>query len=304
MFSWERSQRKQGPMGERVVRIAAGDYEAAVSPQTGGGLLCLRFRGTDVLRPGREDATDPLQLSCFPLVPYANRIADGQFVWDGHTQTLPPNMKGEPHPLHGDGWRAPWAVAEASADRVVLEFHHAAGDWPWAYAVRETIQADTGGVSLELEIVNLAETAMPAGLGFHPYFPGRTTALLRASVGTVWLTDAEMLPTRQAPPAQVRDWATPTPVRAPGLIDHCYTQWWGPAEIRLPDRGLAVRLSASKALGYLHVYSPPGEDFFCVEPVSHRPDALNAADPLREGVVALEPQGRLKAGMRIEASPL
>ncbi len=302
---WERSQQGgAGAKGRRVLQVNSHDYEVGVAPEIGGGLTHLRFRGVDVLRPAPGDADDPLQLACFPLVPYANRIANGQFVWQGRTVTLSPNTKGEPHPLHGDGWRSTWTVAETSPDHIVLELHHAAGDWPWAYVVRQTIHADAGGVGLELEIVNLADAAMPVGLGFHPYFPGRSGARLKASVGTVWLTDAEMLPTRQAPPAQVRDWDRWAPVEATGLIDNCYTQWWGPAEVRLPDRGLEARLTASRNLGCLHVYSPPGEDYFCVEPVSHRPDALNAADPSLEGVAALPPGRRLQASMRIEASPL
>ena len=287
-----------------MLQLASQDYQVGVSPQTGGAMTHLRFRGVDVLRPAPDSADGPLQLACFPLVPYANRIAQGQFVWEGRTVTLSPNTKGEPHPLHGDGWRSSWTVAETSPDHVVLELHHAADDWPWAYAVRQTIHADAQGVGLELEIINLADTAMPAGLGFHPYFPDRSGARLKASVGTVWLTDDEMLPTRQAPPAQVRDWDLWAPVEATGLIDNCYTQWWGPADIRLPDRGLAVRLSASKNLGCLHVYSPPGEDFFCVEPVSHRPDALNAPNAVGQGVAALPPGGRLQASMRIEAFPV
>ena len=300
---WERSQLGGADTkGGRVLRIASQNYEIGVSPEIGGGVSWLRFRGADVLRPALDGAKSPLQLACFPLLPYANRIASGQFVWAGRTVTLSPNMKGEPHPLHGDGWRSPWTVAETSPDHLVLELHRAAGDWPWAYAARQTIHAAANGVGFELEIVNLADTAMPAGLGFHPYFPDRSSARLKASVGTVWLTDDEMLPTRQAPPAQVRAWESGAPVEAPGLIDNCYTQWWGPADIRLP--GLGVRLTASKSLGCLHVYSPPGEDFFCVEPVSHRPDALNAINPVGEGVVALPPGGRLQASMHIEASPL
>ena len=286
-----------------MLRIASEDYEVGVSPEI-GGVTHLRFRGADVLRPAPDGAEDPLQLSCFPLVPYANRIANGQFVWDGRTMTLSPNMKGEAHPLHGDGWRSSWRIAETSLDRTVLELEHAAGDWPWAYAVRQTIHADAKGIGLELEIVNLSDTVMPAGLGFHPYFPDRLGARLKASVGTVWLTDADMLPTRQAPPAWVRDWDRGAPLDATGLIDNCYTQWWGPAEMRLSGRGLGVQLTASRNLDRLHVYSPPGEDFFCVEPVSHRPDALNASDPVGEGVFPLPPGERLQASMRIEAFPV
>jgi aldose 1-epimerase len=216
--------------------------------------------------------------------------------------TLPPNFDGIPHPLHGDGWRAGWSLTEASPDRVTLELGHPSGAWPWSYAARQTIRADEDGVGFELELVNLSDTAMPAGLGFHPYFAGRSAACLRAATGAVWLADPEMLPTRPAPSGEVRDWGAGAPLEAPDLIDNCYSRWGGAADIRLPDQGLAVRLTADAPLGWLHVYSPPGQPFFCVEPVSHRPNALNAANPLAEGVISIAPGRQLQASMRIEAS--
>jgi len=51
---------------------------------------------------------------------------------------------------------------------------------------------------------------------------------------------------------------------------------------------------------WLHIYAPPGEDFFCVEPVSHRPDALNAADPAAEGVRVLAPGKSHSIAMTLE----
>jgi aldose 1-epimerase len=38
---------------------------------------------------------------------------------------------------------------------------------------------------------------------------------------------------------------------------------------------VSLRLEAGPALRHLQVYTPPGQDFFCVEPVSHMPDAIN-----------------------------
>lgn len=284
-----------------MLQIASHDYEAGLDPELGGGVAFLRFRGVDVLRPACAAPTSPLQSSAFPLVPYANRIAHGRFDWGGRTVQLKPNMEGEPHPLHGDGWRTSWSVALESADRVVLAMHREAGDWPWAYAARQTVRADELGLVIELEVTNRDDSPMPAGLGFHPYFPGRASARLRATVGGVWLTDAEMLPTRLAPADTFGDWAAGAPVASPALIDNCYAGWSGTAEITLPEQGLAVRLTASPNLDRLQLYSPPGAAFFCVEPVSHRPNAVNAADPLAEGIVALAPGGVLTATMRIVA---
>ncbi len=280
--------------------IACGDYEVGFDPADGGGVIFLRCRGVDVLRPAPEVRTGPLDLSCFALVPYANRIAHGRFVWEGREVLITPNMKGDPSPLHGDGWLSAWSVAEAMADRIVLELRHEASAWPWSYLARQTIHADERGVSFELAITNLSAEAMPAGLGYHPYFPGRADARLRADVQAVWLTDQDLLPTRLGPADTFGDWAAGAPLASPMLIDNCHTRWSGPAEITLADRGLMVRMSASASLHWLHVFSPPGETFFAVEPVSHRPDALNCESPTGEGVIVLPPGASHAVGMRIE----
>ncbi len=283
-------------------RIASGDYEVGLDPDTGGGIAFLRWRGRDVLRPAASDAKGPLDLSCFPLVPYANRIASGRFRWRGRTVSLTPNMAGDPSPLHGDGWKTAWSVSEAAADRIVLEMRREAGEWPWAHAADLTVSADAGGVQLELEVINLSEEVMPAGLGFHPYFPGRATGRLRTHVQAVWLTDKDLLPVRLAPAEVFGDWAAGEPVSRQELIDNCYTGWRGQADIWTSEDGPKVRLTASPNLRWLQVYSPPGQEFFCVEPVSHRPDALNAEDPKAEGVTALDPGVTLAAWIRLEAS--
>ncbi len=287
-----------------MLEIASKAYGLGLEPEEGAGVTYLRFEGVDVLRPAVPSRAGPLGLSSFPLVPFANRIAHGRFVWCGQPVDLEPNLYGHPHPLHGDGWLTPWALTRAGSDFAELETRREAGEWPWAYSARQTIRADDQGVSFELELSNLGDRPMPAGLGFHPYFPDRSSGRLRASVGGVWLTDEEGLPTNQAPADRFGDWAHCAPMQSSVLVDHCHAGWSGPADIALPDRGLKVRMTASPSLGFLHIYSPPGEDFFCVEPVSHRPDALNAPDPAAEGVVALGPGGRLKATMRLEAAPL
>ena len=62
-----------------MIALAAGDWRATLKPERGGAMLTLDWRGRPVFRPTPEDATDILETACFPLVPYANRIADGRF---------------------------------------------------------------------------------------------------------------------------------------------------------------------------------------------------------------------------------
>ncbi len=69
-----------------------------------------------LLRATREGADGVLDMACFPLVPYVNRIRGGRFSFRGREVVLKPNMAGDISPLHGQGWLAAWSV-ESSSER-------------------------------------------------------------------------------------------------------------------------------------------------------------------------------------------
>ena len=242
-----------------------------------------------------------LDLACFPLVPYANRIAHGRFSFGGREVRLAPNLDGHAHPLHGHGWLGGWRVIEVGPDRAELAFEYAAGEWPWPYRAVQAIALTEAGVELTLALTNLASEPAPVALGFHPYFPHRGRARLTVEALGAWPIDGDCLPVGERPGPAPVDWRTGAPLAQPGLIDHCHVGWRGPARIELGD-GLVVTLSASANLGWLHVYSPPGEDFFCVEPVSCRPNAVNAQNPMQEGVCVLPSGETAAAAMTINVA--
>jgi len=65
-----------------------------LAPHVGGSIRELTWRGEHVLRPASAGATDdPFEMACFPMVPFANRIARGCFDFDGQTVCLAPNPR-------------------------------------------------------------------------------------------------------------------------------------------------------------------------------------------------------------------
>ena len=266
--------------------LQAGGLRLTFDPEMGGAILSLSHDGEDLLRPTPEGATDVLETACFPLVPYANRIADGRFTFAGRTAALSRNMAGQPHPLHGDGWRGAWQVEEKGSDFVTLTFEPAATEWPWSYRARQTFRLAGRAATLALEVVNLDDESGAFGLGFHPYFPHSSTARLTTDTTGVWEASGELLPVREV---AAEPWAGGAPVRSDRLLDHCHSGWDGVARIDLGPGLPSLRLVASGELNWLHIYAPPDQDFFCVEPVSHVPNAFNMADPAGQGVWTIGP---------------
>ena len=294
-----------------VVELRAGRAELGVVPRIGGSIAYYRWSdGTiangacDWLRPaGGDDALLQTadRLACFPLVPFSNRIRNGRFEFDGHEIRLPLNQWPQPHAEHGHGWQSAWRIVARAADRLVLELDRRADTWPFAYRARQEFVLTEAELRVTLSAENRDRTAMPIGLGLHPYFPRTARCRLSADVDAMWATDAEVMPT-ELTGADAR-LASGLPVTEVAL-DNCFTGWRRTATIVWPERAASLAIAADPPLDFLVVYSPPGEDYFCVEPVSHCTDAFNLARLGRNdtGMLTLGSGATLGASVRFRPS--
>jgi len=294
-----------------VVKLLRADMELALCPSVGGGAAAFRFRGIDVLRPASREAIasrTPTELGAFPLFPFSGRIAEARFRFANRDINLEPNFAPEPHAIHGRAWQNVWHLDEHTQTSASLVYESASAgaidDWPWPYRATQRFMLEDDGLTLSLSITNAADEAMPAGLGWHPYFR-RDDARLTADVREIWRSGDDMIPAGPSPVDESNDLRTARDV-CDLEFDDAFGVGESPTEIEWPATGIRASLVATKNLRHLIVYTPPGEDFFCAEPVSHAPDALNSRLPLeRTGLVVLAPGERLEAEIRlgVEALP-
>jgi aldose 1-epimerase len=245
--------------------------QLTLDPPSGGAIRNFNWRGQDIFRPTPADADgDPFEMACFPMVPYVNRVANGRFNFGGRSVQLERNWPRDPHPLHGNGWRSPWAVVAAAASQATLRFDGDAGEWLGSYRCEQRFELMDDGLLIELSVQNLSDAPMPAMLGLHPYFGDAGRARMGAQVPRVWLTDGAALPVRET--GTPADWGF-DPARAVDSVplDNCFSGWNGTAALRWPERTVTLQATHCK---HLHVYVPPQEDFFCVEPQSSATGAL------------------------------
>jgi aldose 1-epimerase len=253
-----------------MLTITAGPYALVLAPGIGGAIARFNHEGREILR-GSDSPASTLDCGCFPLVPYCNRIRGGSFAFRGRTVRIAPNMTGDPSPLHGDGWLAPWEVESQADDRACLFFAHEPGEWPWAYEARQTFRLSEAGLEAEISCKNLSGEPMPCGLGFHPYFPCDADTRIDTQVEQVWEVDAQVLPTGIAP-ATGRYALDDQPACARGL-DNGYGGWSGDMRLTYGD-GAVTRMTSPDAR-FFQIYSPPQSGLLAAEPVSHANAALN-----------------------------
>lgn len=237
--------------------------------------------------------------ACFPLAPFASRVQDGVFSWQGRDVQLAPNFLPQRHALHGHSWQAPWLVVNQSADKLCLSFDYKNGDWPWDYSIELMYQLIGSTLTMSLRLKNLSSSEMPSGLGFHPFFDIDDNTSIKVDASTMWQVDETVLPTT------ITD--SPRGInRGSGvmahelLIDNVLINDSTSREIVWADRGLKANIE-STGCPYTVLYRPPNANFLCVEPISHCTNALNLeeAAAIAAGVKPLAPHEKHQVTMSI-----
>lgn len=262
------------------VKKTQGNLSLQLVPQLGGAIASLTYRGIDILRPlPLQDDVKVNQAGSFPLVPYSNRIANGEFEFDGGSYVLAKNFGDHPHSIHGNAWQQVWRVAEETSNRVVLKFLHYAENeefahWPWPYQATQVFELFDDELSITLTYFNLTEKTVPVGLGFHPYFANASDSLVRFNAERVLINNAAVLP--QSVEAIPADWDY-TSLRKPeaGTIDNCFVGWDGNAEIVWEKANVKAEITSPDAKNAVFFIPPSEKNFVAIEPVTNVNNAIN-----------------------------
>jgi len=292
------------------VRLALGDAHLDLAPGFGGTILAWWSerdgRRIDWLRPTTSTPSLAGDTACFPLVPFSNRVRDGRFSFRGRTVDLPRVERYGAHFRHGFGCLRRWDIVERDARSAVIAHREDGALWPFPYEARQAFALSERDLSIRFSVTNTGRAAMPAGFGLHPYFPRTPRARIVAGVAGQWESDAEVMPVRlMTPPPAGQDPGRGIEPAATAL-DNVYTGWSRDARIEWPDRGARLTMTAEAPLDVLIVFTPPGKDFFCVEPVSNITDAFNLAAAGRDdtGMIVLEPGATVAATVTLRAERL
>jgi aldose 1-epimerase len=263
----------------------------------GAVITGFRWRRRDgregsVMRDGLGYDGDPLKASCFPMLPFCNRVRDNRFTLDGAEYRLAPNQPWDRHYLHGDGWLSRWNVVDRSDTSVTFGMRYDGGlASPYAYSAEIRYRLQDEALTVTLSVRNEAPRVLPFGLGLHPYFRLTPRTTLQAAATGWFAEEAEFLPGALGLVPQEVDFSASRSLPR-HWINNGFTGWDGTAEIVWPEQQLALAIRCSPLFRHYFVFMSdtrfePGfaDDYFCFEPMTHCADAHNAAD--LGGLVAL-----------------
>lgn len=260
----------------------------------------------DFLRPASSQAIDTEDISgmsSFLMAPWAGRIQNGRFNYEGRTIHYPSCLLDNPHSMHGFTRDLPWEIKEQTPNSLSLKFiHHANAQWPFSFEIEQQYLLNNDGLHIFLIVENTGHEKMPFSMGYHPFFPCDEHTKLYADVQQVWHTDEELMPTHLGSHFMVSQLAGGYPVQEEAW-DIIFTGWDKKVRIEWQDRVLIYQVSAP--MDFLVLYNPQGESWFCAEPFANITDSFNLRDKFARkdiGGVDIAPHEFLRARFDLQAT--
>ena len=299
------------------LHLQSADWRIWIEPSMGVQLAaCQAHRSSqwlDIMPDCRTNSTiasinrPALASPNFHMLPYSNRIRDGQFSYQGQSYQLD---RAEQHAIHGALRKRPWRVVESAADHLACEYDSRADgalNWPWPLLARISYTIEGLLLRSEISLTNAGDSPMPAGTGWHPYFNRLVAGAapqLTLPVTRVYPDAAgDCLPDGPAIalPAEL-DFRQARTLDPDHRIDCCLAGLSGDCVIAWPDADVKLTISASANCTHLVLFNP-NASYFAVEPVTNANDAFNlASQGIEAGQIDLQPDESLVASLQIRLS--
>lgn len=265
--------------------ISYEKFSIVIDAEFFGTVKSFHADGIEILRSTLPYASDARNSAAFAMFPFVGRIDNGEFSWRDEVGSyihhkLPANMPPEPHAIHGHAWQKPWLIQHQNDKSLTLSYEHHQGeeDWPWAYKAVQRFALTKLGLQVELGIQNNGNSPMPAGMGWHPYFANYTrSAKLLAHLDKAWLKN-EKKPVNQVSPLDKFGLSMKFPYEGETL--DCAFSLPLNRDVKKQIANIihpkyVAYLIADSSIQHMVIYAPENEDFFCIEPVTQTPNAVN-----------------------------
>jgi aldose 1-epimerase len=283
--------------GFDAVTLSAGALKATFLPRLGmvGASLC--HAGEELLdrRAGLRAYRDTGAVMGLPLLhPWANRLARDELLVDGHRVRLPgpPLVRRDEHglPIHGLlGAHPGWSVHEVDADghaaKLVAGFDFAGNSplmtaFPFPHELVVEAKLSAESLTVATTVRATGALAVPIAFGYHPYLriPRRERAdwRVRLPARRHLELDALGMPTGHSHQQRAAHFRL-----AAAGFDDGYDGIDDGAVFSVADGGREIRVTFEAGFAAAQLFSPPGAQFICFEPMTAPTNALCTGEGLR-----------------------
>lgn len=244
----------------KFVTLTAGPAQLTLDLAAGARIASWKVHGLELLEQRTND-NHPFGWGSFAMVPFAGRIRDGHFKFEGITYELPANMG--KHAIHGIGFERPWTLLSATNTMAIVGFRFNE-PWPFAGTVTHLFQLSNDRLIQQMSVSPTVN--QPIAIGWHPWFRRQldvgSPLLLDADMSQAkqWTKDSIGIPTGKFSPVTERPW------------DDCF-RGIGALGLRWPG---ALSIELTHDCPDVVIYDP--DHAICVEPQSGPPNLVNISE--------------------------
>ena len=303
------------PFGDFEKHVFYNDNGDAFSlvPQFGACLLDLQFNGLSVL-DGYENSAqliDNKWSKNIILLPYPNRLRDGRYTHEGKTYQFDLTSPDTQNSIHGIGHNAPmivdnvWTKPNEAGLTCLWQYNGAHAAYPCPFTAKITMSLSDANFEMIMSFQNDSPTAIPMGLGWHPYFKmseKSDDSYLQMPDCQLISIDERMLPTGEK--TDFEAFKTLTKINHSTLDNGFFlkNQTENAETVLASEHGKLTfwQETGERKWNFLQVFTPPHRKSVAIEPMTCNIDAFNNGD----GLVMLPPSEILSGafGVRFESS--
>ena len=238
-----------------LIEISQNSLVATIDSSAGGRVASFEVNNTEMLV---NAARNVYNWGLYPMVPYAGRVRNATFVFDGRSYELPRVTDG--HALHGTVMHREWDIQNHDEHSVTMSTD-LGPEWPFAGTCTHHIAALPDRLRFTLSLT--AQETMPIQLGWHPWF--RTPQRAVTNFNAMLKRDEFGITTSER--VDVPD----------GEVDDCFLEPNEWPRVTTDDITLEI---ASDCPFWVRFDAPFGD--VCIEPQSGPPNGINDAPYILE----------------------
>jgi aldose 1-epimerase len=297
-MSFEIFQQHFGELTEYVIQDPATGNRAVVIPELGGIVRQLSLRKSVTLfsilktPPTPHALIEDSKSASELLFPFASRIPEGKYVFQGKTYQLAKNETGGLNAIHGLVRKQAFRLEEqvTHSDYAAITLSHTlenADGYPFhvTISVRYTLHAN-GTFELKYEALKKGADACPVMFGWHPYYQigDEKADAWKISIPSDEIVqfDANQIPIGK----ELFQTEKPTLLYRKDF-DNCFVISGNGTNVttQLISENKNVTINIEQETGegkfnHLVIYTPPARDCVAIEPLTANVDAFNSGDGL------------------------
>ena len=241
----------------------------------GGSLQELKLNGKTIIEDLKPLSYNNTYASSI-LFPFANRIKDGTYTFEGKQYKFNINEEGNNNALHGLVYNKTFDIIEqnvfenqASIKLLYIEKNESIG-FPYTYSIQLEYILKEDSLDLNVSITNTDKKSFPFTIGWHPYFT--SSNLYKSTLNfdsnkqisfddrciTKGVSDIKNVPVFEIKDKQ---------------LDDCFILNTGKTQFNTPIYKLLI--SASSKENFLQIYTPPKANTIAIEPTTGVSDSFN-----------------------------